>query len=116
MVALHNRKLQYSDVFPDNPWTWKQRNDQQQSFQDARTAVGESELSAMMGAMEDTRKFYAAQPRMGDMQRAFKRIYPPKPVTSALDDLKAALEAIRDGHNDPRALAAEVLKKLETSK
>ena len=34
------------------------------------------------------------------------------PVPTEADILRAALEAIRDGHNDPRALAAEVLAKV----
>lgn len=37
------------------------------------------------------------------------------PPSSENDILIAALEAIRDGHNDPRALAAEILEKLRTA-
>jgi uncharacterized protein (DUF342 family) len=66
-----------------------------------------------MGAAEDVRERLASQPSMGDMQAAFRRIYPPViTVQISQDELLAALTAIKDGHNDPRALAADVLSKL----
>lgn len=111
MVALHNRKLTYRDVFPDNPWEWGTVNRWRREFEAARREAGEDDLRAMMGAAEDVRQRLAAQPRMKDMQAAFRRIYPQaNSAKSSTDELRAALEAIRDGHNDPRALAAEVLK------
>lgn len=113
MVALHNRKLTYRDVFPDNPWEWQTVNRWRREFEDARRAAGEDECRVLMGAAEDVRKRLASQPTMRDMQAAFRRIYPPaNRARTALDELVAALEAIRDGHNDPRTLAADVLAKL----
>lgn len=110
MVALHNRKLSYRDVFPDNPWEQSTVNRWRVEFEQLRRDAGQDDCYVLMGAAEDVRKRLASQPSLAQMQAAFARIYPAKPAKpSAKDELKAALEAIRDGHNDPRSLAAEVL-------
>ena len=115
MVALHNRKLTYRDVFPDNPWEWETVNALRREFEQARREAGEDECRVMMGAAEDVRQRLASQPRMKDMQAAFRRIYPQaEPAPSAEDELRAALEAIRDGHNEPRKLASDVLNRFQS--
>lgn len=113
MVALHNRKLTYRDVFPDNPWEWETVNQWRKEFERLRRAAGQDECRVLMGAAEDVRKRLAGQVTMKDMQAAFRRIYPPQARHRSIqDELITALEAIRDGHNDPRTLAADVLSKL----
>ena len=113
MVALHNKKLTYRDVFPDNPWEWETVSRWRREFEQLRRSSGQDECQVLMGAAEDVRKRLAGQPTMKDMQAVFRSIYPPSTsARSARDELIAALEAIRDGHNDPRSLAADVLSKL----
>lgn len=113
MVALHNRRLTYHELFRGNLWTDEQHNDKKSELRAKLIADGceaphlEFELSdAMMEYGKDL-------PRMRDMQEIFKRFW-PAPKYYSPHFTKEEVEYLLDklyGVNEP--IGQDVLAKLK---
>lgn len=113
MVALHNRRLTSTDLWPDLLWTdadWHRKRDEIEAQVRAGGIVAPYLFFEIGRRMEAYQRRF---PSFGDRQRIMAAIYPtPKAVYNGLtDEEKDYLNGLLNQRNDP--IVTEIMRKLK---
>lgn len=111
MVALHNRRLTASDIWPDILWddkAWHRKRDEIEAQVRAEGIVAPYLFFEISKRMEA----YAQRfPRLAERQKVMAAIYPPRKAPGLFtDEEKEYIRFKLLGSNDP--MAEEILRKL----